>query len=136
MLQVGVMLPMYLTTFSLWVAAMSPNPAIAAQLFGFFFGFIITLYVCNASSRIGTRTTARGPFPAALPAEERHASAGIPRANVLPLPISAILMTSLPVSTGVRRPNAGLDRSRFFESGKGASEGIWIGQCVKGSDGE
>jgi ATP-binding cassette subfamily G (WHITE) protein 2 (SNQ2) len=42
-LMIGVMLPIYLTTFSLWVAAMSPNPAIAAQLFGFFFGFIVTL---------------------------------------------------------------------------------------------
>jgi ATP-binding cassette subfamily G (WHITE) protein 2 (SNQ2) len=41
-LMIGVMLPIYLTTFSLWVAAMSPNPAIAAQLFGFFFGFIVT----------------------------------------------------------------------------------------------
>ncbi|KAF8497411.1 ABC-2 type transporter-domain-containing protein [Russula emetica] len=41
-LMLGVMLPMYLTTFALWVAAMSPNPAIAAQLFGFFFGFIVT----------------------------------------------------------------------------------------------
>jgi hypothetical protein len=44
-LMLGVMLPMYLTTFSLWVAAMSLNPAIAAQLFGFFFRFIITLQV-------------------------------------------------------------------------------------------
>ena len=42
-LMLGVMFPMYLTTFALWVAAMSPNPAIAAQLFGFFFGFVITL---------------------------------------------------------------------------------------------
>ena len=39
----GVMFPLYLTTFALWVAAMSPNPAIAAQLFGFFFGFVVTL---------------------------------------------------------------------------------------------
>jgi ATP-binding cassette subfamily G (WHITE) protein 2 (SNQ2) len=42
-LMLGIMYPMYYTTFGLWVAAMSPNPAIAAQLFGFFFGFVITL---------------------------------------------------------------------------------------------
>jgi hypothetical protein len=33
-----------------------------------------------------------------------------------------------------RRPRAGLDGSRFFESGKCASKGIWNGECVKGSD--
>jgi len=38
----GIMYPMYYTTFGMWVAAMSPNPAIAAQLFGFFFGFVVT----------------------------------------------------------------------------------------------
>jgi ATP-binding cassette subfamily G (WHITE) protein 2 (SNQ2) len=42
-LVIGVMLPMFYTTFALFIAAMSPNPAIAAQLFGFFFGFIVTL---------------------------------------------------------------------------------------------
>jgi ATP-binding cassette subfamily G (WHITE) protein 2 (SNQ2) len=41
-LMLGIMFPLYLTTFALWVAAMSPNPAIAAQLFGFFFGFVVT----------------------------------------------------------------------------------------------
>jgi len=42
-LMFGIMYPMYYTTFSLWVAAMSPNPEIAAQLFAFFFSFVITL---------------------------------------------------------------------------------------------
>ncbi len=42
-LMLGVMFPMYYSTFALWVAAMSPNPAVAAQLFGFFFGFVVTL---------------------------------------------------------------------------------------------
>ncbi|KAH9995929.1 ABC-2 type transporter-domain-containing protein [Russula compacta] len=41
-LLLGIAYPMYYTTFALWVAAMSPNPAIAAQLFGFFFGFVVT----------------------------------------------------------------------------------------------
>src|SRR6266436_4209849 len=34
------------------------------------------------------------------------------------------------------RPSASLDGSRFFESGKCASEGIGNRECVKGSDGE
>jgi ATP-binding cassette subfamily G (WHITE) protein 2 (SNQ2) len=42
-LMMGVVLPMFYTTFALFIAAMSPNPPIAAQLFGFFFGFIVTL---------------------------------------------------------------------------------------------
>jgi ATP-binding cassette, subfamily G (WHITE), member 2, SNQ2 len=42
-LMVGIAYPMYYTTFAQWVSAMAPNPAIAAQLFGFFFGFVITL---------------------------------------------------------------------------------------------
>jgi len=41
-LMLGIAYPMYYTTFAHWVAAMSPNAAIAAQLFGFFFGFVIT----------------------------------------------------------------------------------------------
>ncbi|KAH8997919.1 pleiotropic drug resistance ABC transporter [Lactarius akahatsu] len=41
-LMVGIMYPMYYTTFAQWVAAMSPTAEIAAQLFGFFFGFVIT----------------------------------------------------------------------------------------------
>ncbi|KAH9077823.1 ABC-2 type transporter-domain-containing protein [Lactarius deliciosus] len=41
-LMVGIMYPMYYTTFAQWVAAMSPNVEIAAQLFGFFFSFVIT----------------------------------------------------------------------------------------------
>lgn len=42
-LMVGIVLPMFYTTFALFIAAMSPNVPIAAQLFGFFFGFVITL---------------------------------------------------------------------------------------------
>jgi len=41
-LMLGIMFPMYYTTFSQWVAAMSPNPEIAAQLFSFFFSFVVT----------------------------------------------------------------------------------------------
>ncbi|KAH9171890.1 ABC-2 type transporter-domain-containing protein [Lactarius sanguifluus] len=41
-LMFGIMYPMYYTTFSQWVAAMSPNPEIAAQLFSFFFSFVVT----------------------------------------------------------------------------------------------
>ncbi|KAH9045960.1 ABC-2 type transporter-domain-containing protein [Lactarius hengduanensis] len=41
-LMFGIMYPMYYTTFSLWVAALSPNPEIAAQLFSFFFSFVVT----------------------------------------------------------------------------------------------
>jgi len=41
-LMLGIMFPMYYSTFAQWVAAIAPNPAIAAQLFGFFFGFVIT----------------------------------------------------------------------------------------------
>ncbi|KAH9022163.1 pleiotropic drug resistance ABC transporter [Lactarius pseudohatsudake] len=41
-LMIGIMYPMYYTTFAQWVAAMSPTAEIAAQLFGFFFGFVIT----------------------------------------------------------------------------------------------
>ncbi len=44
-LMLGIMFPMYYTTFAQWAAAMSPNPEIAAQLFTFFFGFVITLSV-------------------------------------------------------------------------------------------
>jgi ATP-binding cassette subfamily G (WHITE) protein 2 (SNQ2) len=42
-LMLGIMFPMYYSTFAQWVAAIAPSPAIAAQLFGFFFGFVITL---------------------------------------------------------------------------------------------
>ena len=42
-LMIGIAFPMFYTSFAQWVAAMSPNVAIAAQLFGFFFGFIMTL---------------------------------------------------------------------------------------------
>jgi ATP-binding cassette subfamily G (WHITE) protein 2 (SNQ2) len=42
-LMVGIVYPMYYSSFGMWVAAMAPNPAIAAQLFGFFFGFVVTL---------------------------------------------------------------------------------------------
>jgi ATP-binding cassette subfamily G (WHITE) protein 2 (SNQ2) len=42
-LMLGIVYPMYYTSFGLWVAAMSPNPEIAAQLLAFFFGFVITL---------------------------------------------------------------------------------------------
>ena len=42
-LMLGIAFPMFYTSFAQWVAAMSPNVAIAAQLFGFFFGFIMTL---------------------------------------------------------------------------------------------
>jgi len=38
----GIAYPMYYSTFAQWVAAMAPNAAVAAQLFGFFFGFVIT----------------------------------------------------------------------------------------------
>ncbi|KAF8477639.1 ABC-2 type transporter-domain-containing protein [Russula ochroleuca] len=41
-LMVGIVYPMYYSSFGMWVAAMAPNPAIAAQLFGFFFGFVVT----------------------------------------------------------------------------------------------
>ncbi|KAN0136953.1 ABC-2 type transporter domain containing protein [Lactarius tabidus] len=41
-LMFGIMYPMYYTTFSLWVAAISPNAEIAAQLFSFFFSFVVT----------------------------------------------------------------------------------------------
>ncbi|KAI0265431.1 ABC-2 type transporter-domain-containing protein [Gloeopeniophorella convolvens] len=41
-LMLGVTYPLYYGTFAQWVAAMSPSPAIAAQLFSFFFSFIIT----------------------------------------------------------------------------------------------
>lgn len=41
-LMFGVMYPMYYTTFSLWVGAMSPRPEIAAQLFSFLFSFVVT----------------------------------------------------------------------------------------------
>jgi ATP-binding cassette subfamily G (WHITE) protein 2 (SNQ2) len=44
-LMFGIMYPMYYTTFSLWVAAISPNAEIAAQLFSFFFSFVVTLSV-------------------------------------------------------------------------------------------
>jgi ATP-binding cassette, subfamily G (WHITE), member 2, SNQ2 len=44
-LMLGVVFPMYYTTFAQWVAAMSPNAPIAAQLFSFFFSFVITLSV-------------------------------------------------------------------------------------------
>jgi ATP-binding cassette, subfamily G (WHITE), member 2, SNQ2 len=44
-LMLGVAFPMYYTTFAQWVAAMSPNDTIAAQLFSFFFSFVITLSV-------------------------------------------------------------------------------------------
>jgi ATP-binding cassette, subfamily G (WHITE), member 2, SNQ2 len=44
-LMLGVVFPMYYTTFAQWVAAMSPDVAIAAQLFSFFFSFVITLSV-------------------------------------------------------------------------------------------
>ena len=44
-LMFGIMYPMYYTTFAQWVAAMSPNPEIAAQLFSFFFSFVVTLSV-------------------------------------------------------------------------------------------
>lgn len=42
-LMLGIAYPFYYTTIALWVAAMSPNPAIAGQLFGFFFSFVVTL---------------------------------------------------------------------------------------------
>jgi ATP-binding cassette subfamily G (WHITE) protein 2 (SNQ2) len=42
-LMVGIAYPMYYTTIAQWVAAMSPNAEIAAQLFSFFFSFVITL---------------------------------------------------------------------------------------------
>jgi ATP-binding cassette subfamily G (WHITE) protein 2 (SNQ2) len=42
-LMLGIAYPMYYTTIALWVAAMSPNPEIAAQLFSFFFSFVVTL---------------------------------------------------------------------------------------------
>jgi len=48
-LMLGIAYPMYYSTFAQWVAAMAPNPAIAAQLFGFFFGFVITLWVYTLS---------------------------------------------------------------------------------------
>jgi ATP-binding cassette subfamily G (WHITE) protein 2 (SNQ2) len=44
-LMFGIMYPMYYTTFAQWVAAISPNPEIAAQLFSFFFSFVVTLSV-------------------------------------------------------------------------------------------
>jgi len=42
-LMMGIAYPMYYSTFAQWVAAMASSAAIAAQLFGFFFGFVITL---------------------------------------------------------------------------------------------
>ena len=42
-LMMGVAYPMYYTTIAQWVAAMSPNAEVAAQLFSFFFSFVITL---------------------------------------------------------------------------------------------
>ena len=41
-LMLGIMYPMYYTTFAIWVAAMVPNAEMAAQLFGFFFGVFIS----------------------------------------------------------------------------------------------
>ncbi|KAI0298342.1 ABC-2 type transporter-domain-containing protein [Multifurca ochricompacta] len=41
-LMLGVTYPLYYTTIAQWVAAMSPNPGIAAQLFSFFFSFVVT----------------------------------------------------------------------------------------------
>ncbi|KAI9448645.1 ABC-2 type transporter-domain-containing protein [Russula earlei] len=41
-LMMGIAYPLYYSTFAQWVAAISPNAPIAAQLFGFFFGFVIT----------------------------------------------------------------------------------------------
>ncbi len=44
-LMFGIMYPMYYTTFAQWVAAMSPNHAIGAQLSSFFFALVIILSV-------------------------------------------------------------------------------------------
>ncbi|KAI9507766.1 hypothetical protein F5148DRAFT_980860, partial [Russula earlei] len=41
-LMLGIAYPLYYSTLAQWVAAISPNVAIAARLFGFFFGFVIT----------------------------------------------------------------------------------------------
>ena len=56
-------------------------------------------YVCSVSSRVGARTSARGPMPALLD-RRRRASAGMPKASVLPLPVSAMPTTSFPESAG------------------------------------
>jgi ATP-binding cassette subfamily G (WHITE) protein 2 (SNQ2) len=42
-MMLGITFPMYYSTFAQWVAAMAPNPEIAAQLLGFFISFIIML---------------------------------------------------------------------------------------------
>lgn len=41
----GIIFPLYYTTFAQTVAAMSPNPEIAALLFSFLFSFVINLCV-------------------------------------------------------------------------------------------
>ncbi|KAI9510136.1 hypothetical protein F5148DRAFT_977197, partial [Russula earlei] len=41
-LMLWIAYPLYYPTLAQWVAAISPNVAIAARLFGFFFGFVIT----------------------------------------------------------------------------------------------
>lgn len=44
-LMLAIVYPLYYTTFGQAVAAMSPNPEIAALLFSFLFSFVINLYV-------------------------------------------------------------------------------------------
>ena len=39
----GIAYPMYYSTFAQWVAAMAPNPVIAAQLSGFLYSFVVIL---------------------------------------------------------------------------------------------
>ncbi|KAH9022164.1 pleiotropic drug resistance ABC transporter [Lactarius pseudohatsudake] len=63
-LMVGIMFPMFYTTFAQWVAAMSPNVESAAQLFGFFFSFVITLVI---GSRICHRQATPSPNVPAVP---------------------------------------------------------------------
>ena len=101
-------------------------------------------YVCSASSRVGARTSARGPLPAPLDGR-RRASAGMPKASVLPLPVSAMPTTSFPESAGghaqawmgvgsLKAENAPRRRSGIGKASKetsgsrgGASEGAEIG---------
>ena len=56
-------------------------------------------YICSASSHVGARTSTCRLLPALLD-ERRRASAGRPKASVLPLPVSAMPTTSFPESAG------------------------------------
>lgn len=44
-LMLGIMFPLYYTSFSMCVAAMAPSTEIAALLFSVLFSFVLTLYV-------------------------------------------------------------------------------------------